>query len=127
MTSAADRRRKILDEIAAAAKLSRRDPAGVQLIGGSKTRSVAEIEESIAAGQQEFGESRVQEALEKWPSLQARNPGVRLHCIGRLQSNKAEESVKLFDVIHSIDRPSLLDALVKEAAKPIAFRPFMSR
>ena len=71
----------------------------------------------IAAGQQDFGESRVQEALEKWPSLLARNPGVRLHCIGRLQSNKAEEAVKLFDVIHSVDRPSLLDALVKEAEK----------
>jgi PLP dependent protein len=121
MTSAADRRRKILDEIAAAAKLARRDPAGVQLIGVSKTRSVAEIEESIAAGQREFGESRVQEALEKWPSLLARNPGVRLHCIGRLQSNKADEAVKLFDVIHSIDRPSLLDALVKEARKADRF------
>ena len=117
MSSAADRRLKILDEIAAAAKLARRDPAGVELIGVSKTRSVAEIEDLIAAGQQDFGESRVQEALEKWPSLLARNPGVRLHCIGRLQSNKAEEAVKLFDVIHSVDRPSLLDALVKEAEK----------
>src|SRR5687768_508989 len=117
MTSAADRRLKILDEIAAAAKLARRDPAGVELIGVSETRSVAEIEDLIAAGQQDFGESRVQEALEKWPSLLERNPRVRLHCIGRLQSNKAEEAVKLFDVIHSVDRPSLLDALVKEAGK----------
>ena len=117
MTSAADRRLKILDEIAAAAKLARRDPAGVELIGVSKTRSVAEIEDLIAAGQQDFGESRVQEALEKWPSLLERNPGVRLHCIGRLQSNKAEDAVRLFDVIHSVDRPSLLDALVKEAEK----------
>ena len=117
MSSAADRRRKILDEIAVAAKLARREPADVQLIAVSKTRSVAEIEELIAAGQQDFGESRVQEALEKWPSLLAGNPGVRLHCIGRLQSNKAAEAVKLFDVIHSVDRPSLLDALVKEAEK----------
>jgi pyridoxal phosphate enzyme (YggS family) len=121
MSSAADRRRKILDEIAAAAKLARREPADVQLIAVSKTRTVAEIEDLIAAGQQDFGESRVQEALEKWPSLLARNPGVRLHCIGRLQSNKAAEAVKLFDTIHSVDRSSLLDALVKEAGKADRF------
>ena len=117
MSSAADRRRKILDEIAAAAKLARREPADVRLIAVSKTRSVAEIEELIAAGQQDFGESRVQEAIEKWPPLLARNSGVRLHCIGRLQSNKAAEAVKLFDTIHSVDRRSLLDALAKEAGK----------
>jgi len=115
MSIAADRRRKILDAIAAAAKLARRDPADVQLIAVSKMRSAVEIEELIAVGQQDFGESRVQEALEKWPPLLARNPGVRLHCIGRLQSNKAAEAVKLFDTIHSVDRPSLLDALVKAA------------
>ena len=79
MSIAADRRRKILDAIAAAAKLARRDPADVQLIAVSKTRSAVEIEELIAVGQQDFGESRVQEALEKWPPLLARNPGVRLH------------------------------------------------
>jgi PLP dependent protein len=115
MSSASDRRRKILDEIAAAAKLARREPTDVELIAVSKTRSVAEIEELIAAGQQDFGESRVQEALEKWTPLLARTPGVRLHCIGRIQSNKAAEAVKLFDTIHSVDRPSLLDALVKAA------------
>ena len=121
MSSAADRRRKILDEIAVAAKLARRDPADVQLIAVSKTRSAAEIEELIAAGQQDLGESRVQEALEKWPPLLARNPGVLLHCIGRLQSNKAAEAVKLFDTIHSVDRPSLLDSLVREARKADRF------
>ena len=119
--SAAERRRKILDEIAAAAKLARREAAEVQLIAVSKTRSAEQIEELISAGQRDFGESRVQEALEKWPSLQARHPGVRLHCIGRLQSNKAAEAVKLFDVIHSVDRPSLLDALAKEAVKEARF------
>ena len=117
MSSAADRRGKILDEIAAAAKLARREPGEVQLIAVSKTRSAAEIEELIAAGQCDFGESRVQEALEKWPPVLARNPGVRLHCIGRLQSNKAAEALKLFDSIHSVDRVSLLEALVKEAAR----------
>ena len=119
--SAAERRRKILDEIAAATKPARREAEEVQLIAVSKTRSAEQIEELISAGQRDFGESRVQEALEKWPSLLARHPGVRLHCIGRLQSNKAAEAVRLFDVIHSVDRPSLLDALAKEAVKEDRF------
>jgi len=115
--TAAERRQKILDEIASVAKLAERKAADVKLIAVSKTRSSAEIEALIAAGQRDFGESRVQEALEKWPTLLARDPGIRLHCIGRLQSNKATEAVKLFDAIHSVDRRSLLDALVKEAEK----------
>ena len=115
--SAAERRQKILDEIAAAARLAKRDESGVQLIAVSKTRSSDEIEALIAAGQRDFGESRVQEALSKWPSLIERHPDVRLHLIGRLQSNKAGEAVKLFDVVHSVDRRSLLDALVKEGEK----------
>jgi pyridoxal phosphate enzyme (YggS family) len=119
--SAAERRQKILAEIAAAAKLARREAADVQLIAVSKTRSSGQIEELISAGQRDFGESRVQEAVEKWPALLARNPGVRLHCIGRLQSNKAAEAVKLFDVIHSLDRASLLDALVREGVKEDRF------
>ena len=115
--SAAERRRHILDEIDAAAKLARRKPADVHLIAVSKTRSVEAIEELIEVGQRDFGESRVQEALEKWPLLLSRYPDARLHCIGRLQSNKGGEAVKLFDVIHSLDRSSLLNALVKEADK----------
>ena len=115
--TAAERRQKILDEIASAAKLAGRNSSDVSLIAVSKTRSVSEIEELIAAGQIDFGESRVQEALEKWPAMLAHHSGVRLHCIGRLQSNKAAEAVKLFDVIHSIDRLSLLEALLKESEK----------
>jgi len=121
MTDAADRRREILDGIAKSAALARRDPAGVELIAVSKGRSAAEIEALIAAGQRDFGENRVQEALGKWPSLSAAHPDVRLHGIGRLQSNKAAEAVRLFDVIHSLDRASLLDALVKEAEKAKRF------
>jgi PLP dependent protein len=117
MTSAADRRRQILDEIAKAATLARRDPAEVQLIAVSKGRTAEEIEPLIAAGQRDFGENRVQEALAKWPALLARHADVRLHGIGRLQSNKAAEAVKLFDTIHSLDRRSLLDALVREQDK----------
>lgn len=97
--------------------LARRDPADVQLIAVSKGRSPDEIAPLIEAGQRDFGENRVQEALSKWPRLLERHPDVRLHFIGRLQSNKAAEAVMLFDTIHSVDRYSLLDSLVKEAAK----------
>lgn len=117
MASAAERRRRILDDIAAAAKLAGREPADLKLIAVSKTRDSEEIEALIAAGQRDFGESRVQEAIAKWPPLLARHADVRLHCVGRLQSNKAAEAVKLFDLIHSLDRASLLDALAKEAEK----------
>jgi pyridoxal phosphate enzyme (YggS family) len=117
MSSAADRRQHILDGVASAAKLARRDPADVQLIAVSKGRSAGEIEPLIAAGQRDFGESRVQEAFAKWPPLLARYPHVRLHAIGRLQSNKAAEALQLFSVIHALDRQSLVDALVKEADK----------
>lgn len=101
--------------IAAACKVAHRKPDEVTLIAVSKTRSSEEIEALIGAGQRDFGESRVQEALGKWPELLERHPHVRLHCIGRLQSNKAADAVRLFHVIHSLDRRSLLDALAKEA------------
>lgn len=117
MSSAADRRQRIIDGIAHAAALARRDPADVRLVAVSKQRSGEEVEALIAAGQRDFGENRVQEALAKWPALRARHPDVRLHGIGRLQSNKAAEAVALFDVIHSLDRPNLLDALAKEGEK----------
>ncbi len=117
MSSAADRRRQILDGIARAAALAKRVPADVQLIAVSKGRGADEIEALIATGQRDFGENRIQEALAKWPALLVRHPQVRLHGIGRLQSNKAQDAVRLFDVIHSLDRPSLLDALVKQADK----------
>ena len=115
MSSAAERREQILDRIARAATLARRNPAAVQLIAVSKGRSAEEIEALIEAGQRDFGENRVQEALEKWPALLARHSGVRLHEIGRLQSNKAADALKLFDAIHSVDRTSLIDALASEA------------
>jgi pyridoxal phosphate enzyme (YggS family) len=117
VSSAAQRRENILERIANAAALAKRDPAGVQLIAVSKGRPAEEIEPLIDAGQRDFGENRVQEALAKWPALLARFPDLRLHGIGRLQSNKAAEAVELFDTIHSLDRASLLDALVREAAK----------
>ncbi len=114
---AAERLIGVREAIGAAARLARRDPADVTLIAVSKTRSAAEIEALVEAGQRDFGESRVQEALSKWPQLLERHDGLRLHCIGRLQSNKAAETVQLFHSIHSLDRRSLLDALAKEADK----------
>lgn len=115
--TAAERLQTIRDGIAAAARPAKRDPADITLIAVSKTRTVEEIEPLIEAGQADFGESRVQEALDKWPQLLSRHSGLRLHCIGRLQSNKAPEAVRLFDTIHSVDRHSLLESLSKEAEK----------
>jgi hypothetical protein len=117
MSSAAQRREQILARIERAATLARRDPRAVQLIAVSKGRSAAQIEPLIEAGQTDFGENRVQEALAKWPALLTRYPHLRLHGIGRLQSNKAADAVALFDAIHSVDRRSLLDALAKESEK----------
>src|SRR3954467_4784276 len=117
MSSVPGRRQQILDGIAQAAAIAKRDPDGVQLIAVSKGRSAQQIEDLIAVGQRDFGENRVQEALTKWPALLARYPDIRLHEIGQLQSNKAAEAVELFDTIHSVDRASLLDAVAKEAGK----------
>jgi hypothetical protein len=117
VSSAAERRQRILDGIARAAELAKRDPGEIQLIAVSKSRSAEQIAALIEAGQADFGENRVQEALGKWPCLIDSQPGIRVHGIGRLQSNKAADAVKLFDTIHSVDRPSLLQALVKEAEK----------
>ena len=91
-----------------------RDPSGVTLVAVSKTFGADAIEGAIQAGQRVFGENRVQEAKAKWPALQERQPGIELHLVGPLQSNKAREAVVLFDAIHSLDRPSLAEALAKE-------------
>jgi pyridoxal phosphate enzyme (YggS family) len=104
-------------EIARACRDARRDPASVTLIAVSKTFDAATIAPVIDAGQHVFGENRVQEAKNKWPPLRARYPGLDLHMIGPLQSNKAKDAVALFDAIHSIDRPSLCEALAKEIQK----------
>lgn len=102
----------VRDQIARAARAARRKGGDVTLVAVTKQRGLEEIGQLIAAGATEFGENRVQEAAEKWPALRMAHSGIRLHMIGRLQSNKAEEAVLLFDAIHSLDRPSLLEALV---------------
>jgi pyridoxal phosphate enzyme (YggS family) len=101
-------------EIARACKDARRDRASITLIAVSKTFAADAITPVIAAGQRVFGENRVQEAKAKWPALTSRYPGIALHLIGPLQSNKAKEAVALFDAIHSVDRPSICQALAKE-------------
>jgi pyridoxal phosphate enzyme (YggS family) len=115
----------VRQEIARACREARRDPSAVTLIAVTKTFGEAAITPVIAAGHRVFGENRVQEAKAKWPPLRARHPDLELHMIGPLQSNKAREAVELFDAIHSVDRPSLCQALAKEIArqgrKPLLF------
>src|SRR5258708_21498769 len=101
-------------EVARACKEARRERASVTLIAVSKTFDAEAILPVIAAGQRAFGENRVQEAKAKWPGLMSAHPGIALHLIGPLQSNKAKEAVALFDAIHSVDRPSICEALSKE-------------
>jgi pyridoxal phosphate enzyme (YggS family) len=115
--SPAERLAEVRARIAKAARLAGREPGDVTLVAVSKTHGAEAIRPLIAAGQRTFGENRVQEAEAKWPALRAEAPDVELHLIGSLQSNKAEEAVALFDVIHSLDRRSLVEALAKAMAK----------
>jgi pyridoxal phosphate enzyme (YggS family) len=101
-------------EIARACEDARRDRQSVTLIAVSKTFDADAIAPVIEAGARVFGENRVQEAKAKWPGLISAYPGIALHLIGPLQSNKAKEAVALFDAIHSLDRPSICEALAKE-------------
>jgi pyridoxal phosphate enzyme (YggS family) len=115
--AATDRLAAVRAEIARACRDASRDAAEVTLVAVSKTFGPEAIEPVIAAGQRVFGENRVQEAKAKWPPLLVQHPGIELHLIGPLQSNKAKEAVALFDAIHSVDRASLCEALAKEIAK----------
>lgn len=115
--SPADRLTAVYRSIADAASLARRPCDEIILVAVSKTHDADAITPLIEAGQREFGENRVQEAAAKWPDLKARWPGLRLHLVGQLQSNKAEHAVALFDVIHSIDRASLVTAVARAADK----------
>ncbi|WP_432768539.1 MAG: YggS family pyridoxal phosphate-dependent enzyme [Sphingopyxis sp.] len=117
MSDAAERLAEVAANIAGAANRAQRRPGDICLIAVSKTHDADAIRPLIAAGQRDFGENRVQEAAAKWPALRAEAPDVRLHLIGQLQSNKAEEAVALFDAIHSVDRSSLAQALAKACTK----------
>ena len=116
-TSPVERLEAVRTAIAKAAGLAGRAPEEVTLVAVSKTHGAETIRPLIEAGQKIFAENRVQEAQAKWPELLAEWPDVSLHLVGRLQSNKAEEAVELFDAIHSVDRPSLIAALAKAMTK----------
>ena len=113
----AERLASVHAAIARAEALARRTAGSTTLIAVSKTRPADAVAPLIAAGQRDFGENRVQETHAKWPPLRAAHPDLRLHLIGQLQSNKAGDAVALFDAIHSVDRPSLVDALAAAMAR----------
>jgi PLP dependent protein len=117
LSPAATRLAAVRREIEDASRAAGRDHATVTLVAISKTFPAAAIADVIAAGQTVFGENRVQEAKAKWPALKAEHPGLQLHLVGPLQSNKVKDAFALFDAIHSVDRPSLCAALAKEVAK----------
>jgi len=108
---------EISRRIAAAARTAGRDPAEIMLVAVSKTHDAAAIRPALEAGQRIFGENRVQEAAAKWPGLKAAFPGIRLHLIGPLQTNKVREAVALFDVVETVDRPKLARALAEESRR----------
>ncbi len=108
---------EIRSQIAKTAKTSGRKASEVTLVAISKTHDGAAIRPLLEAGHRAFGENRVQEAQEKWPALMSDFPETELHLVGQLQSNKAEEAVALFDVIHSVDRPSLVTAIARAVDK----------
>jgi pyridoxal phosphate enzyme (YggS family) len=113
----ADSLRRVRDRIAAAALRAGRSPADITLVAVSKTKPAEAVADALAAGQTVFGENRVQEAAAKFPALRAGHPGLRLHIIGGLQTNKARDAVRLADVIESLDRPRLADALANAIAR----------
>ena len=108
---------EIRARIDAAARAAGREPGSVALVGVSKMQPLPRIEAALAAGLRLFGENRVQEAAGRWPELRARWPGVALHLIGPLQTNKVRQAVALFDVIESVDRPRLARMLAEEMAR----------
>jgi hypothetical protein len=113
----ADNLRRVQDRIATAALRAGRDAAAVTLVAVSKTNPVEAVVAALEAGQLHFGENRVQEAQGKFPGLRADHPAMRLHIIGGLQTNKARDAVRLGDVIETVDRPKLAEAIAEAMAK----------
>lgn len=117
MDKAVDNLMAVRAAIAAAEAAAGRDAGSVTLVAVSKTFEAGDIRPVIAAGQRVFGENRVQEAQAKWPALKAETPGLELHLIGPLQSNKAKEAVALFDVIETVDREKIAAELAREMSR----------
>ena len=112
-----DNLRRVRERIAAAARRAGRSPESVMLVAVSKGHPVAAVNAALAAGQSVFGENRVQEARDKFPALRPLWPGLHLHLIGPLQTNKARDAVRLADTIETLDRTRLADALADAAAR----------
>lgn len=102
---------RVQARIAAAVVAAGRPADCVQLVAVSKTYPASDVLQALHTGQRHFGENRVQEAAQKFPALRDTYPGIRLHIIGGLQTNKAADAVRVADVIETLDRPKLLDAL----------------
>lgn len=117
LTEVAEQLALIRQEIRVNALEVGRNPETITLVAASKNQPIGRLEEAIAAGQRVFGENRVSETKDKWPLLRQRHPDLRLHLLGPLQTNKAKEAVRLFDVIESLDRPSLATKLAQEMDK----------
>lgn len=117
MLDIAENLRKIEDLIRKASEKAGRAGDSAQLVAVGKTRPATDIAAALAAGQRIFGENRVQEAAAKFPSLRKEYPDLELHLIGPLQTNKVAEAVALFDVVETLDRPKLAEALAKEMKK----------
>lgn len=107
----------VQESIEKACRAAGRARSDVTLVAVTKTRTAEQIEQLIDAGQKTFGENRVQDAAAKWPALKAAHPGLCLHFIGHLQTNKTREAVALFDVIESVDSERLAEALAAEMKK----------
>lgn len=103
-----------LTRLCAASPLCSTPPA---LLAVSKTQPSGAIEPLLAASHRHFAENRVQETLEKWPGLRERYPDAILHLIGPLQTNKVREALEQYDALHTIDRPALVDAILRERDK----------
>lgn len=114
MSEAAQHLGDVKGRIAEAARAAGREPGAVTLVAVSKTHGADKVRELLDVGQRVFGENRVQEAEEKFPTLKAQYPDLELHLIGPLQTNKAREAVALFDVIESVDRERLAATLARE-------------
>ena len=112
-----ERYRQVREAIDRAARQCGRDPASVELTVASKNQPAGALECLLQAGHRLFGENRVQEAMEKWPTLKQAYPDTKLHLIGPLQTNKVRDAVRLFDVIETVDRERLAEALAREQQK----------
>ncbi len=117
MTSISENRRAILERMSQAVRESGREPESVHLIAVSKFQPEESVREALRSGQRVFGENRVQEAKTKFATIKQETQDIELHLIGPLQTNKAEDAVRLFDVIQTIDRPNLAEAVAKAIRK----------